>query len=881
MARPTSSAVVPRAALYPLLSERTAQSGVVLVSAPAGSGKTVLLRSWISAAGLTSRTAWVSVARGESSPQNFWRSVLEAMKSIVDADALRVTPAPDLDGNEAVTRMLSVLSSLDEPLVLLIDDLHELKSSEALGQLEVLVSRRPPLVTIVLATRHDPPIGLHRLRLSGDVTEIRASDLRFSVEETRGLLESSSIGLSDECVRTLHVRTEGWAAGLRLAALSIARHPHPEQFVAEFSGSEHMVADYLLAEVLERQPEAVRRLLLRTSILDRVNGTLADVLTGESGSEAILQALEDDNAFVVSIDASRSWFRYHHLLADLLQLELRKRAPGEVKNLHSVAAGWFAEHGFPLQAVRHAQAAEEWNLAARLLSESWFSLYLDGRSETAYAYLAAFPPDVTAGDPELLSLLAARELNRGSLEASGQYLDMAMARADTVDADRKQHVQVVLTALRLSLARQRGDVVAAIEEAQHALEPAGAADAARLGLGEDLRALTLLNLGFAEIEAFRIGEAEQHLSEGLAVARRTKHPFLEMTALARLATTASFRSVALSFERARQAIALAEAHGWSALPVVGLAYWAQAMCLVWQGRLEEAEPLLDQAEQRQQPEVEPAKSVAIIHSRAMIDLLRGQDDAALKQLLAAERLATRLGSGQVLATMIRRWLLPTRARLGDADQVERAIAHLDEQEQVDPQMRIAIGWIHVIQNEPAAATVALQPILDGSAPVASAGVDRLHAFLLEAIARDMLGEAQAAKRALERALDLAEPEGMRWAFLLHPIPELLQRHRRAGTAHDAFVSDLLDLLAGTSSRYPTEEPGQMHEHLSESELRVLRFLPSNLSAPEIAAELFLSTSTIKTHLRHIYAKLGVHGRSKAVSRARELGLLAPVATLRR
>ena len=191
------------------------------------------------------------------------------------------------------------------------------------------------------------------------------------------MLDASGIKLSDESIRVLHERTEGWAAGLRLAALSLARHPEPEKFVAEFSGSEHMVADYLLAEVLERQPETVRRLLLRTSILDRVNGALADVLVGEPGSEAILQELEDDNAFVVSIDASRSWFRYHHLLADLLQLELRKRAPAELRALHSTAARWFSEHGFPLEAVRHAQAAEDWTLAAWLLSESWFGLYLD------------------------------------------------------------------------------------------------------------------------------------------------------------------------------------------------------------------------------------------------------------------------------------------------------------------------------------------------------------------------------------------------------------------------------------------------------------------------------------------------------------------------
>jgi LuxR family maltose regulon positive regulatory protein len=431
------------------------------------------------------------------------------------------------------------------------------------------------------------------------------------------------------------------------------------------------------------------------------------------------------------------------------------------------------------------------------------------------------------------------------------------------------------------LARQRGDVPGATEEAQRTLELANLADSSRLGLGEELRALAFLGLGFAEIEAFRIEEAELHLQEALALARRLKRPFLELTALLRLAITASFRSLSGSVERAKQALEIAEKRGWTGLPGVGFAYWAQAMCLVWQARMDEAEPLLELADQRQQPDVEPGQTLALIHTRAMVDLLRGHNDAALKKLLAGERLASQLGPGQVLAMMIRRWLLPTLARRGETEEVERAFARLDETERGDVQMRLAIAWVRIIQKDPAAASLALQPIVNGSLAVAGPGVDGLHAFLMEAIARDMMGEVEASRRALERALDLAEPDASRWAFLLHPVREMLERHRRSGTAHAAFVADLLDLLSGSPSGERNREQEELQEHLSESELRVLRFLPSNLSAPEIAAELYVSTSTVKTHMRHIYAKLGVHGRSKAVARARDLGLLAPVLTLRR
>ena len=223
----------------------------------------------------------------------------------------------------------------------------------------------------------------------------------------------------------LYERTEGWAAGLRLAALSLAGHDDPERFAAEFSGSERTVAEYLLAEVLERQGEEVRRLLLRTSVLERVSGELADALTGGSGGERILQDLEEANAFVVALDAARSWFRYHRLFAGLLQLELRRTAPGEVTALHRVAAGWYAEHGFPVEAVRHAQEGRDWGLASRLLADAWPGLYLGGQAAPVHELLAGFPAEARAADAELAALAAADELAQGSLEEAKRYLTLA------------------------------------------------------------------------------------------------------------------------------------------------------------------------------------------------------------------------------------------------------------------------------------------------------------------------------------------------------------------------------------------------------------------------------------------------------------------------
>ena len=361
----------------------------------------------------------MDAGRNVPDPQRFWLSVVSALRATDPGSELvrTVSAAPDLDGWALVERLLNDLAPLEERLWLVVDDVHELGPAEALRQLEMLLRRAPEQLRFVLATRHDVRLGLHRLRQKGELTEIRAADLRFSPVEARTLFGTAGVVLSESALSALYERTEGWAAGLRLAALSLAGHPDPERFAAEFTGSERTVAEYLLAEVLERQTEHVRRLLLRTSMLERVNGELADLLTGDEGGERVLQDLEAANAFVVSLDAARTWFRYHQLFAGLLKLELRRASPGEVTELYKSAAGWLAGHGLPVEAIRHAQAARDWGLAARLLTSHWPSLHLDGRAATVHDLLARFPAGASAEVAELAALFAADELARGSLEA--------------------------------------------------------------------------------------------------------------------------------------------------------------------------------------------------------------------------------------------------------------------------------------------------------------------------------------------------------------------------------------------------------------------------------------------------------------------------------
>ena len=889
-----SGGVVRRFGLFERLD---GAARVVEVSAPAGSGKTVLLRSWIGESGLSARTAWVTGQREERDPQRFWISVADALRGTAPGSALvrPVTAAADLDGWAIIEWLLKDLAALGDRIWLVIDDVHE-RSAETLRQLELLVMRAPDELRFVLATRHDLGLGLHRLRLEGELTEIRAADLKFTLDEARALFDGAGVELSGPALAALHERTEGWAAGLRLAALSLAGHQDPEGFVASFSGSERTVAEYLLAEVLKRQPGPVRRLLLRTSILERVNGELADLLTGRSGGGRILPELEEANAFVVSLDAARSWFRYHRLFADLLQFELRATDPDEFPTLHAAAAAWFAGHGFSVEAVRHAQAAGDWGMAVRVLADHWLGLTLDGRAALAYELLAGFPADMVTADAELTTLTAAREIARGSLEEAERHLDRAAAGSALVPADRRGGFHVLVALQRIRLARKRSDLPAAVAAAQELMDFVEAADAVPQGLGEDVRAVALVSLGEVELAWQRLAEAERHLAQGIAVARRIGRPFTEVIGLAQGTRVAAHRSLALAVDRGTEAIELARQHGWAEHPVLSSAYTVIATVMVWRGQLDEGERWLRNAEATLRTEAEPPVSMLFHQTRGMLELARGRYNDALAALRAAGNHAELLVKPHPLPAQARALTVYTLLRAGDIKSAEQALAEMDEQQRNTGETREAVAAVQLAQNDPRAALKALAPLLHDSAPLITPA--RVGAYLLEAIARDAAGEPAAADKALERAFDIAEPEGILMPFLIHPAPELLERHSCRRNAHATLAAKIGALLASSSSEGTGpahEEPREMvslegrqiqgnglgqpgeppREPLSEAEMRVLRYLPTNLTVPEIAGELYLSVHTIKTHVRHLYAKLGVHGRREAVQQARTLGLLAP------
>ncbi len=848
---------------------------MTVISAPAGSGKTSLLRAWAGRPGQPHPLALVQVQRGQHDAQQFWLALLDAIRHAAAGRAEPPAPAPDFNALAMVDRVLSELADAHGGLTLVIDDLHELQSPEAPAQLTRLLTNLPPNAHAILTTRHDVPLRLHQLRLAGELAEIRAADLRFTERETRELLSASGIALSDSGAALLHQRTEGWAAGLRLAALSLVGHPDPERFVAEFSGSDRTVAEYLIAEMLERQPADVQDLLLRTSLLDRVNGELADLLTGRPGSEQILLSLEDANAFIEALNPERTWFRYHYLFADLLRLELRRTLPEEVPALHRRAAGWFSVQGQVVNAIRHTQAAGDWADAARRLADHSFSLTLDGQAQTMQALLRAFPP---GGDhPELALVRAMGDLAHGRLDEAAAHLAVAETYAETTPPGRQRRQRVAVASLKLALARRRGYLASAIEQARFLASPVTGQSDEDIALGSDLRAVALMNLGTAE--AWTLGlpdapDAERHLREGAGLAREIGRPYLEVGCLAQLGfASLVLHSFATTQRRCREAITLGERHGWGAEPVIAPALIMLAGTMIWTGEFDEGERWLQRTRHALQTDTGPDITLLLHQTAGILHAGRGRHHEALEEFRAAENLGSQLADSRALATRTTRWLPATQARLGMTGEARALLAALNDERASSAEIRNALAVICLAEGNPAAALAALTDVLDGTAPVLGY-VTVMEAHLLAGLAHRELGDQLAARQAAEHALALAESDRLVLPFAMTGSGGLLEALPRHQTAHGALLADILDVLHGSSPAVEEQSSLPSAEELSPGELRVLRYLPTNLSRPEIAGELSISLNTVSTHLRSIYAKLQVRDRSSAVRRARELRLLA-------
>jgi LuxR family maltose regulon positive regulatory protein len=854
--------------------DHAATRKVTIISAPAGSGKTSLLRAWANRPDQALCVASVQVRQDEQDEQLFWLALLNAVRQASGTISYEPPAAtPHFDGQAMIDRMLLELTEHRGRIVVVIDDVHEL-TPVALAQLARLLANLPPHARAIVATRRDLPLRLHQLRLADELAEIRAADLCFSEREAGELLASSGIRLSAAGAALLHQRTEGWAAGLRLAALSLAGHPDPERFVAEFSGSDRTVAEYLLAEMLERQPDDVQQLLMRTCLLDRVNGELADLMTGRPGSERILLALEEANAFVVSLNPEHTWFRYHYLFADLLRLQLRRRLPDEVPELHRRAAEWFTKHGQVVEAIRHLHAAADWRSAARLLADHSFSLALDGQAQTIQALVRAFPPGASA-DPELALVRATGELIQGHLNEAAAHLAVAKSHAETMAPDRQRRLRMAAASVQLWLARRRAHLAEVVEQAGFFVSPVTGPSDEDIALSNDLRAAALINLGTVEAWSLSHRDAERHLKEGAVLAREISRPYLEVGCLAELGSLSEPYSFETARQYCREAIAVAERHGWGTEPVIAPALIVLADTMIWRGEFDEGERWLQRATRAMQADDGPGIRFRLHLMFGMLHAGRGRHQEALEAFRTAKRFESQLVSSLALASRVTGWLLATQARLGMTGEARTSLAALDDEWAMSGEIGNARAVICLAEGDPDGALAALRDVLDGTAPVIGYHTVA-EAHLLAGLGYRELGEPQAANRAAERALALAEADRLVLPFAMTGSPELLESLPRHETAHAALLTDILDVMDGASLLAEDLPVPPQAGPLSPGELRVLRYLPTNLSRPEIAAELSVSVNTVSTHIRSIYAKLGADERSAAVRRARELRLLAAV-----
>jgi LuxR family transcriptional regulator, maltose regulon positive regulatory protein len=854
--------LVPRRRLTELL-ERGTECPLTLISAPAGWGKTALVSEWRRSGAAPGPIAWLPLERGHTDRRKLWTDMVAAAAAAhPDFAALAVPPRGSLDAfrDEA----LALLNAVEQPLVLVLDDFHEVSASVAMGDLDWLLEHGPQCLRLVLVTRSDPAIRLQRLRVHGKIVEIRAADLAFTLAEAVELL--NDVHLPTDDVQSLLDRTAGWATGLRLAELSLADHDDPHAFVTGFAGNDRAVSDYLITEVVSRQTPETLDFLLRTSLPERVNGELADVLTGAPGGQQTLRELETRGAFVSRVDPVGDWYAYLPVFAEVLRAELTRRLPDEAAGLHRLAAEWHAGHGKPLDAIRHAVAASHWELAADVIGEHWLVLVARGAGAALRNLTELIPTDVVTADAELALAQSGLLLEGGDLAAAEVLLLRAYELSRSLSETRRRRFTVTSTATALYHARLRGDVVEAVS-------------AARLALGEnwdisvavEVRALTLANLGVAEFWTSDSDAAGEHLQQAAGLALECGNDFVLFLAES-YAAGVDVRAGRLgeAWSRARTAIQLAERRGWSTVAHAAIAHSTLATVHLWRNELDEAEQCIETARGILRGSGEPLLGPAVAQVEARLLLARGEVVTALDVLrggTAAEGLPTFLSVSTALIEA-ELWFA-----LGEPDRARRTLADIEVADA--PDMPIGLARIELASGNPVQALQAVATFLADEREAVQPFA-RTEAWMMAALARDAIHDEPGALRALDRGLDLAEPRGYSNVILRYGAParSLLRRHIASGSRHRSFAGELLNVLDSPTGP-SRNDVAPLLEPLSERELAVLRFLPTMMSNAEIASEMFVSVNTVKTHLKHVYRKLDVADRRDAVRRARRLRLLTP------
>jgi LuxR family transcriptional regulator, maltose regulon positive regulatory protein len=870
---PLRPKIVSRLALIQKINDGiSAGRKLTLISAPAGFGKTTLVSEWVAVCGRP--VAWFSLDEGDNDPARFLIYLVTALQTIwpnVGAGVLRILQSPQLPPTESIlTTILNEITTIPDNFILVLDDYHLADAKAVDNALTFLLDHLPSQMHLVITTREDPNLPLARFRVRGQLTELRAADLRFTPAEAAEFLKQvMELNISTEDVIILEARTEGWIAGLQLAALSMQGLQDIPGFIQAFAGDHRYIVDYLVEEVLKRQPEAVRSFLLQTSILDRLNGPLCEAVTGLPGGKARLDTLQRGNFFLIPLDDKRYWYRYHHLFADVLRMHLQAEQPDQVPALHRRASEWYEQNDLEIEAFQQATAANDIERAERLMEGKGIPLQYRGAMTPILHWLESLPTEVLDAKPSLwvtyasASAMVGKSIN--SIEAMLQAAETALqdAEPDGKTRDLVGHV----AAIRAMLAFHHNQVETMLAQSHRALEYLHPKNL-------PTRATTTWTLGYAyQLQGDRAA-AKLAYNEAISISQESGNIMVTIAAATCLGQVyESENQLFLAAESYRRVLQLA-----GDPPQSGAceAYLGLARVFYQWNNLDTAQQHGQQSLQlaRQMENVATPAACGVMLAR--LKLAQGEVDSAATYLAQAEQfvrlhnfvhLVPEVAAAQVI-TMLHRGNLTSAAHLAGTHELP-----------------ISQARVYLAQGDARAALAVLE-LLRQQVEAKGWVDERLKIMSLQAVAFHAFGEHEQAVQVLGEALTLAEPQGYIRLFLDEgpPMAQLL----REANAHGIMPDYTGKLLAGFETQgqestsvspipdWQSQSPPasqSLIEPLSQRELDVVRLFRTDLSGREIAQELVIALSTVRTHTKSIFSKFNVNNRRAAVKRAAELDLI--------
>ncbi len=860
---------------------------LTLVSAPAGYGKTMLMCDALRDA--QTRVGWLSLDAADNDPASFWSYFIAALQSVhpeIGKPALSMLRSPQPPPVVWILNtLINELAKTQTDFALVLDDYHEIDNQSIHESMSYLVEHMPPQMHLFIATRTDPPLPLARLRARGHMTELRAADLRFtSGEATEFLNEMMNLGLSHSQVEALETRTEGWVAGLRMAALSIRTTNDVTAFIDSFGGGTRHIFDYLIEEVVDRQPPDIRDFLLRTSVLDRLTGPLCDAITGRDDSQEILQGLERGNLFLVPLDDNNRWYRYHQLFSDLLRAQMIGQRPDLVSELHAKASQWFEGEGLTAEAVNHAMASQDFDRVVELIEPIAMTMIAQNRYATVSEWLSKIPGELVAGHPWLCVGGAWASLWMRKYEDVQKFIQWAEAimpeRVEEYDKEviDWHHIRAYLLTLRAFLTFSSNDLISTIDLCHEALMHAPADDTL-------LSTAIMLNLGFAFTASGDLESGYVHFKEATAKAKATPNYYYASAATAHMADVeAQMGHLHKAAHTYRQAVQIAREWGsGECAPVASYALMGLSEVLYEWNKLDEAASQLDQG--LQLGKMNSESEVVEIMERGLLVMARlaharGKPDDVQQALARARELAPPAVHLDYRPLQVSSWEARIRLSEGKLAEAINWTANVEH--------GLPITEIPNYRSEVKYLTLVRVKIASSETQGIPESLERLHqamkenkrmggvieVLILQALALQAQGRLDEAMVALHSALSFAKPEGYIRIFVDEgePMARLLHHAAAKGTDLD-YVTKLLSALgARTKLEKPPAGPPVAGE-LTQREKEVLRLIAAGLSNRASAELLVVTEGTIKKHLNNVFGKLGVKSRTHAVARAKELDLL--------